>query len=73
VQQQTEFVDQNMTLLALDQLAGIEAMRIDRGPPCMGLSMSRTNFHGTTLFVFRATNRGELAISGASIIAPTTL
>ena len=37
VQQQTEFVDQNMTLLALDQLAGIEAMRIDRGPPFSAL------------------------------------
>ena len=33
VQQQTERIDQNMPLLALDQLAGIEAMRIDAGPP----------------------------------------
>src|SRR5271155_4437800 len=33
VQQQTECIDQNMPLLALDQLAGIEAMRIDAGPP----------------------------------------
>jgi hypothetical protein len=32
VQQQTECIDQNMPLLALDQLAGIEAMRIDAGP-----------------------------------------
>ncbi len=37
VQQQAEFVDQNTTLLALDQLAGIEAMRIDRGPPFSAL------------------------------------
>ncbi len=37
VQQQAEFVDQNMTLLALDQGAGIEAMRIDRGPPFAAL------------------------------------
>jgi hypothetical protein len=40
VQQQTECIDQNMPLLALDQLAGIEAMRIDAGPPCMGLFLS---------------------------------
>jgi hypothetical protein len=33
VQQQTERVDKNMPLLALDQLACIEAMRIDVGPP----------------------------------------
>jgi hypothetical protein len=30
VQQQTELVDQNVAFLALDQLAGIEAMGIDR-------------------------------------------
>jgi hypothetical protein len=40
VQQQTECIDQNMPLLALDQLAGIEAMRIDAGPPCMGPFLS---------------------------------
>jgi hypothetical protein len=40
VQQQTECIDQNMPLLALDQLAGIEAMRIDAGPPCMGRFLS---------------------------------
>jgi hypothetical protein len=44
VQQQTECIDQNMPLLALDQLAGIEAMRIDAGPPCMGLTKSSTYF-----------------------------
>jgi hypothetical protein len=33
MQQQTELIDQNVALLALDQLAGVEAMRIDRGPP----------------------------------------
>jgi hypothetical protein len=32
VQQQTECIDQNMPLLALVQLAGIEAIRIDAGP-----------------------------------------
>jgi len=37
VQQQTECIDQNMPLLALDQLAGIEAMRIDAGPPFSAL------------------------------------
>ena len=37
VQQQTEFVDQDVAFLALDQLAGIEAMRIDRGPPFSAL------------------------------------
>ena len=31
VQQQTELVDQHVTLLALDQLAGVEAMRIAAG------------------------------------------
>jgi hypothetical protein len=40
VQQQTECIDQNMPLLAFDQLAGIEAMRIDAGPPCMGRFLS---------------------------------
>ena len=37
VQQQTECIDQNMPLLALDQLAGVEAMRIDAGPPFSAL------------------------------------
>jgi hypothetical protein len=37
VQQQAQLVDQNVALLALDQLAGIEAMRIDRGPPFSAL------------------------------------
>jgi hypothetical protein len=40
VQQETECIDQNMPLLALDQLAGIEAMQIDAGPPCMGPFLS---------------------------------
>jgi transposase len=35
VQQQTELVDQHVTFLAFDQLAGIEPMRIDRRPPCI--------------------------------------
>ena len=33
VQQQSELVDQDVAFLALDQLAGIEAMPIDRRPP----------------------------------------
>jgi hypothetical protein len=37
VQQQTERIDENMPLLALDQLAGIKAMRIDAGPPFSAL------------------------------------
>ena len=37
VQQQPELVDQDVSLLALDQLAGIEAMRIDRRPPFSAL------------------------------------
>ena len=37
VQQQTERIDQNMPLLTLDQLAGIEAMRIDADPPFSAL------------------------------------
>jgi len=35
VQQQPEPVDQDVAFLALDQLAGVEAMRIDRRPPCI--------------------------------------
>jgi hypothetical protein len=37
VQQQTECIDQNMPPLALDQLAGIEAMWIDASPPFSAL------------------------------------
>jgi hypothetical protein len=37
MQQQTEAVDQNVAFLALDQLTGIEAMRIDRDPPFSAL------------------------------------
>ena len=40
VEQETERIDEKMPLLALDQLAGIEAMRIDAGPPCMGPFLS---------------------------------
>jgi hypothetical protein len=37
VEQETERIDENMPLLALDQLAGIEAVRIDAGPPFSAL------------------------------------
>ncbi len=37
VQQQPELVDQEVALLALDQLAGVKAMRIDRWPPFSAL------------------------------------
>ena len=37
VQQQTQRIDENMPLLALDQLARIEAGRIDAGPPFSAL------------------------------------
>ena len=37
VQQQAKFVDEYVAFLALDQLAGIEAMRVDRGPPFSAL------------------------------------
>ena len=37
VQQQAQRIDQNMPLLALDQLAGIEPVRIDAGPPFSAL------------------------------------
>ena len=37
VQQQSELVDQDMAFLALDQLAGVEAMPIDRRPPFSAL------------------------------------
>jgi hypothetical protein len=37
VQQQTLRIDQNMPLLAIDQLARIEAVRINAGPPFSAL------------------------------------
>ena len=37
VQQQAQRINENMPLLALDQLAGIEAVRIDAGPPFSAL------------------------------------
>ena len=37
VQQQTQRIDQKMPLLALDQLAGIEPVRIDARPPFSAL------------------------------------
>ena len=37
VQQETEFVDENMALFALDQLACIEAMRVDDRAPFSAL------------------------------------
>ena len=37
VEQETERIDEKMPLLALDQLAGIEAVRIDAGPPFSAL------------------------------------
>ena len=46
VQHEAQCVDQNVTLLALDQLAGIEAMRVDARPPfsalfTLGLSITQ--------------------------------
>ncbi len=37
MQQQTQRIDKNMPLLALDQFAGIEPMRINAGPPFSAL------------------------------------
>ena len=37
VHQQTQRIDENMPLLALDQLAGIEPVRIDASPPFSAL------------------------------------
>jgi hypothetical protein len=37
VEQETERIDENMPLLALDQLAGIEAVWIDADPPFSAL------------------------------------
>ena len=37
VQQQTQRIDENMPLLALDQLTRIEPVRIDAGPPFSAL------------------------------------
>ena len=37
MQQQTQRIDKNMALLALDQFAGIEAVRIDADPPFSAL------------------------------------
>jgi hypothetical protein len=51
VEQQTERIDENMPLLALDQLACIEAMRIDAGPLVWGLGCQELK-HGANLFSF---------------------
>jgi hypothetical protein len=37
MQQQTQCIDENVALLAFDQLAGIESMEIDAGPPFSAL------------------------------------
>jgi hypothetical protein len=37
VQQQSQRIDENMPLLALDQFARIEPVRIDAGPPFSAL------------------------------------
>ena len=37
MQQQTQRIDEDMPLLALDQLARIEPVRIDAGPPFSAL------------------------------------
>jgi hypothetical protein len=37
VQQQTQRIDEDVALLAFDQLAGVEPMRIDAGPPFSAL------------------------------------
>ena len=37
VEQEPLHVDEDVTLLALDQLARVEAVRIDRGPPFSAL------------------------------------
>ena len=37
VQQQTELVDKNVALLALDQFAGVKAMRVDASAPFSAL------------------------------------
>ena len=37
MQQQTQRINENMPLLALDQLAGIEPVWIDAGPPFSAL------------------------------------
>ena len=37
MQQQTQCIDENVALLAFDQLAGIESMGIDAGPPFSAL------------------------------------
>jgi hypothetical protein len=37
MQQQTQRIDKNMPLLALDQFARIEPVRIDTGPPFSAL------------------------------------
>ena len=49
VQQQTQRVDENMPLLALDQFARIEPVRIDAGPPRMGSFLS-SGFRAATSF-----------------------
>jgi hypothetical protein len=43
VEEQALGIDHDVALLTLDQLARIEAVRIDARPPCMRLSLSRIN------------------------------
>ena len=43
VQQQTQRIDENMPLLALDQFACIEPVRIDAGPPFSASSTSEVD------------------------------
>jgi hypothetical protein len=49
VQQQSQRIDENMPLLALDQFARIEPVRIDAGPPCMEPFLS-SGFRAAHLF-----------------------
>ena len=37
MQQQTQRIDEDVALLALDQFAGVEPVRIDAGPPFSAL------------------------------------
>jgi hypothetical protein len=46
VQQQTQRIDEDVAFLALDQLASIEAVGIDAGPPHMGKLESMGWFSG---------------------------
>jgi hypothetical protein len=66
MEQQAQRIYENMALLALDLFARIIAMRIDAGPPCMGLLLSS----GFRAVIFLAFLIGFLCSTGIPFLRP---